>query len=124
MLQQDFCLSSNGDIVIEENNIKLIEGKQVYIQAFQQILRTRLGEYFLNLNEGFDFDVFLGKKVIDEEEAMSALQSAGLQVEEFVKFTSITYTFNKNTRVLSVVFEALFSDGSEISDELEVVFGG
>ena len=124
MLQQDFCLSSNGDIVIEENNIKLIEGKQVYIQAFQQILRTRLGEYFLNLNEGFDFDVFLGKKVIDEEEAMSALQSAGLQVEEFVKFTSITYTFNKNTRVLSVVFEALFSDGSEISDELEVGFGG
>ena len=118
MLKQDFGLSPGGDIVIEENNIKIISGHSVYVQAFRQIFRTRLTEYFLNLEEGFDFDVFLGKRGIDEDEAMAALQAVGEQVEEFIKFISITYDFNQRERKLTIKFNALFGDNNQ--EEMEV----
>lgn len=111
MLKQDFALGSNGDIVIVDNNIQLIEGRDIYVQAFRQILRTRLGEYFLNVNEGLDYNVFLGQKKIDTDLAYDALQKAGLQVDDFVKFTEITFEYNDVTRVLKVGFTVLFQDG-------------
>jgi len=118
MLKQDFGLSPNGDIIIEENNIKIISGRSVYIQAFRQIFRTRLTEYFLNLEEGFDFNVFLGKREIDEDEAMAALQAVGEQIEDFVKFMNITYDFNQRDRKLKIKFNALFRDNNQ--EEMEV----
>lgn len=117
MEQIDFKLV-NGDIVFEENNIALASGMDIQVQALRQILSTRLGEYFLNTEEGLDFEVFLGKKEIDEDEMMEALQSAAEQVDGFIEFTQITYEYNEEKRNLKFWLVALFAD--ETSEEIEM----
>ena len=123
MLQQDFELTMSGDVVIRENNLALIEGREVFVQAFRQILSTRLGEYFLNLEEGLDFDVFLGQKELDEELAMNALQQASMQIQDFVKFESISYDYDRITRKLKIELKALFEDGYLLNVNEEVNIG-
>ena len=123
MPQQDFELSGNGDVVIEDNNISLIEDQDVFVQAFRQILSTRLGEYFLNLEEGLDFAAFLGAKELDIELATQALYNASIQVDDFVKFESITFDYNRTTRTLRVNLKALFQDGFLLSVSEEVNIG-
>lgn len=110
----------NGDLVIENNDITMLTGNDVYVQALRQILSTRLGEYFLNTDEGLDFDVFLGKKEIDDDEVMNALQLAAEQVEDFVKFISIEYEYNRQTRNLSLDIAAQFADNTQVNLEMEV----
>ena len=119
MRQLDFMLSQQGDVVISEDSLIMLEGNDIYIQAFRQLLQTRLGEYFLNSEEGMDFDVFFGKKEYDEEEITQALYEVANQLEEFVKFSRIDYKFDKANRKMTIYFEALFAE-FEHNGELEV----
>lgn len=123
MYQLDFMLSPQGDVVIKDNNLSMLEGNEIYIQAFRQLLQTRLGEYFLNSDEGMDFDVFLGRKEFNEDEMTQALYDVASQLNEFVKFARIDFDFDKASRKLTIYFEALFSEFN-YEGELEVdLFG-
>jgi len=124
MEQIDIKLSPQGDVVIDGKDIVMIKGREIQIQAFRQLLQTRLTEYFLNLNEGLDFDVFLGRKEINEEEAIAALYAVGLQIEDFVKFTSVKFDYDQASRKLKIEIEVLFKDGYNENIEMEVSLGG
>lgn len=120
----DFELSLLGDVILEDSNIKMIEDRDIYIQCFRQLFRTRMGEYFLNIDEGLDFEIFLGQREIGDEDVMRALQEVGEQVEDFVKYDNVDYTYDRARRTLYINFEALFADGFSISLEEEVIING
>lgn len=124
MARQDFMLSQNGDIEIIDNNIAMIEERDIFVQCFRQLLQTRKGEYFLNTDEGLDFSVFLGVKNIDYELATDALHSCALQVEDFVEFQVLEYNFDDQTRKLNIKMQALFADGYRQTFLEEVEIGG
>lgn len=64
---------NDGDIVITNNEIELIEGNELTAQTIQQVLSTNKGEWIFDTKEGVNFDNILGKKRLKTETAKDAL---------------------------------------------------
>ena len=54
-------LNSNGDVIINNNKISMIEGAELTAQTVKTLLGTNQGEWFGNLDEGISFQNILGK---------------------------------------------------------------
>jgi hypothetical protein len=86
-------LDSNGDIVIKNNKIQMIEGDEVTKQKIETVLGTNKGEWVLNPDEGINFRNITGKytptgkdKGITQvaryyESEIAALKSQGIEDE-------------------------------------------
>ena len=73
-----FAIDENGDIVIENNDIQLINGDDLIRQNVEKLIGTNKGEWFLNKNEGINFKTILKKNPnmdIVRNEILTALQS-------------------------------------------------
>lgn len=119
-LAQNFSVDDTGDIQIVDDNILLVTGRDVFVQAFRQILQTRKGEYFLNSTEGLDFSYFLGVKNPDLDDMQDAIIEAASQIEDFIQFIELDFDFNQQTRILTITFLAQFMDEEERAQVLEV----
>lgn len=52
----------NGDLVITNNEIELVEGNELKRQTIQSVLSTNKGEWFFDAEEGIDFQSILGER--------------------------------------------------------------
>lgn len=111
MEKLDFYVSDFGDIEFIDGDLQMIKGRDIYVQCFRLLLNTWKGEYMLNTNEGLRQDAFLGIKQFDEELAFEALQDVGEQVEDFVEYLDVDFSFDDKTRVLSINLVVQFADG-------------
>lgn len=59
---QGFMLDEKGDLVIESGNIQMVHGEELTKQTIKSVLGTKKGEWFLNWEEGINYDNILGKK--------------------------------------------------------------
>ena len=57
-----FALDSNGDVKIKNGEIQMVIGTELTRQTVQSVLGTNKGEWFINWDEGINFDNILGKK--------------------------------------------------------------
>lgn len=111
-----FALDKDGDAIVENNKIKMVKGRELIRQTVQTVLGTNKGEWFLNIEEGIDFNNLLGKKKSDEiirNEILQGLQ----QVDSSFVLDSFKCDFDRNGRTLTVSFKAKNSAGEEITDE-------
>lgn len=109
-----FALDSNGDVIIENNRIKMIDGNELIRQKVQTVIGTNKGEWFLNIDEGIDFNNLLGKKKDDEiirNEIIQGLQ----QVDSSFVLETFNCDFDRKNRKLTVNFKAKNSDGEIVS---------
>lgn len=109
-----FALDSNGDVIIEKNKIKLVDGTELIRQTVQTVLGTNKNEWFLNIDEGIDFNNLLGKKKDDEiirNEIIQGLQ----QVDGSFVLETFTCDFDRKHRKLTINFKAKNSDGKTVS---------
>ena len=51
-----FALDNNGDVIIEKNKIKMIDGVDLINQTVKTVLGTNKTEWFLNVDEGIEFN--------------------------------------------------------------------
>lgn len=51
----------NGDIAIENGEIQMTSGSDLLRQTVEMVLNTNLGEWWLDPDEGINFNNFLGK---------------------------------------------------------------
>ena len=58
---KSFKLDSNGDVVIKNGNIAMVDGAELTAQTVRTLLGTNKGEWFGNLDEGISFKNILGK---------------------------------------------------------------
>ena len=116
---KSLLLSEDGDLVIKRGDLVEIEGVDEIVQRFRFVLRTNKGEWFLNPDEGIDFQVFW-QKLPDEEEIRLALEDAASQVPEIDRIENIRIDFDRRNRILTVSFVAVLTTGEEV--ELEEVF--
>lgn len=56
-----FCLNEQGDVTVQNNDIKLVEGGELLAQKIQQVLRTNRGEWKWNPKEGIPVRSILKK---------------------------------------------------------------
>lgn len=110
----------NGDLVIENGNLVMIEGDEELVQSVQAILGTRKGEFFLNTDHGVSHDNLLGKPA-DEELARSDIIEALMQ-DERVESVDVVFEDDKSKRTRNVKVSiqkengvSLTVDGGEFS---------
>lgn len=64
---------NDGDLVITNNEIELVEGDELTVQTIQQVLSTNKGEWIFDTEEGINFDNILGKHRIKTNTAKDVL---------------------------------------------------
>lgn len=55
-------MNEHGDVLIERNEIQMVHGSELKLQTLKTTLATQKGEWFLNWQQGVDYNSILGKK--------------------------------------------------------------
>ena len=102
----------NGDLCIENNEIKMINGEELKRQSIESVLNTNKGEWSLNIDEGINFSNILGKKrsgISDEDadrQLISEIQGGINQVDDSLVVESFNISHNAKSRKVTVNFTA------------------
>ena len=104
-----------GDWLINE----LIDGDAELIQSLKHLIRTRVGEWFLDDLHGFRREV-VEKKFSDRKEIIQAMHDVLYQEPRVAEVLSVEYEFNRIKRKLSIEFRARTVDGDEIGGDIDV----
>lgn len=113
---QGFKLDSNGDVLIESGKISMTSGTDLTAQTLQTVAGTNKGEWFLNEDEGIDFDSVIGKG-ITEDMQRAEMSDACKQVDENLQLTEFHRELDKKTRAATLYFTAVNQSGETISVE-------
>ena len=113
---QGFKLDSNGDVLIESGKISMTSGTDLTAQTLQTVAGTNKGEWFLNEDEGIDFDSVIGKG-ITEDMQRAEMSDACKQVDENLQLTEFHRELDKKTRAATLYFTAVNQSGEEIRVE-------
>ena len=111
-----FELDSTGDVLIVNNRIPLVSGPNLLLQKVQNVLGTNKGEWFLDLEEGIDFDNLLGKGVT-EDLVRYEIEQGLLQVDSTFTITEFTCDIDNSSRKIRAHFKAQVSNGEEVEGE-------
>ena len=115
-----FKLDQNGDVVIKNNQIELVENMELLVQTLKQVLNTNLGEWFGDEEEGVDYKVILTKNP-NYELIQDSINTAAQKVAEMLDLELETddFTFEVDGRNLAIAFT--ITVGGEESTEVKVV---
>ncbi|RAS75251.1 DUF2634 domain-containing protein [Priestia endophytica] len=111
----------DGDLVIENNNLIMVEDDEELAQSVKSILQTRKGEFFLDTEHGMSFDNILGK-VADQAATRDDIIEAVSQEERIRSVTDVSFSDDAKTRIREVGMTLEKEDGTELELE-EVVIG-
>ncbi|MFP7414370.1 DUF2634 domain-containing protein [Priestia filamentosa] len=111
----------DGDLVIEDNNLIMVEDDEELAQSVKSVLQTRKGEFFLDEEHGMSFDNILGK-VADQAATRDDIIEAVSQEERIRSVTDVSFSDNPKTRIREVKMTLEKEDGAELELE-EVVIG-
>jgi len=103
----------DGDIVIENGNVVMVEDDEDLAQSVEMVLGTRKGEFFLDPDHGLSFDNLLGKQA-DEFEARDDIIEAISQEDRVSAVTDISFIDDRSARKRSVKVTVQKQDGTEI----------
>ena len=108
-----FALDSNGDLLIENNEISLVVGDSLLQQKVQTVLRTNLREWFFDWEQGVDFNNLLGKNT-NAELVRYEIERGLAQVDETFSITEYSYEVDRASRRATVTFKARTENGEEV----------
>ncbi|MCZ8518892.1 DUF2634 domain-containing protein [Paenibacillus caseinilyticus] len=112
----------NGDLVIEDGELLMVEGPEEIAQCVSISLGTNKDEWFLNPNMGIDVEKFVGKSLSMEARLEQIRQ--GLRQEPRIKtIDSLEIQDDPAGRTSVVRFEATAEDGTIISEEVALNVG-
>lgn len=106
-----FKLDEKGDVVIENNAITTVSDKELVSQTVRQVLKTNIGEWWLNENEGIDFKSIFCKNP-NYEQIEDNIKNGLLQIDE--TFELLTFECSTKNRKLIINFTARNENGMEI----------
>lgn len=107
-----FKLDDNGDLVIENGNLVMVEGKEELRQSIERILSTNINEWFLNANFGLDYEAIQGKGK-SKESIKLAIAEAIYQDSRIVE-VDIKDIIIRHDRKLEVLGTAAGVNGSAV----------
>ena len=108
-----FLLDQNGDLLLYNNELQMAYGDDLTDQTVRMVLGTNKKDWFLNWDEGIQFQNILGKHITDDMLKTEVL--AGLkQVDDTFALDSFTVT--REARTATVQFTAHNSDGAVVEE--------
>lgn len=105
-----FKLNDKGDVVID-NDIHMVYDNELTRQTVETVLGTKCGEWFLNEEEGLNYDEILVKNP-NYDLIQTEVQKGLLQVNETLWLSD--YDTNLVNRHLTIDFTAETDDGKTI----------
>lgn len=111
-----FALDERGDVLIENNEISIVVGDSLLQQKVWTILRTNLGEWFFDFEQGVDFGNLLSKET-NAELVRYEIERGLAQVDSTFTITEFTYEEDKAKRKAYVTFKAQTESGEEVGGE-------
>ena len=110
-----FKLDLNGDVVIENGDIAMIQDSALIAQTCRTVLGTNQGEWPLNIKEGINFSYILGKG-ITEDMVLTQVQGGIKQVDPDLYIDNFEYVMDKSSRTAHVAFSARDSQNNTVVD--------
>ncbi|MDQ0299630.1 phage baseplate assembly protein W [Salibacterium salarium] len=104
-----------GDIEMENGVPGWVENNEELVQEVRSVVKTNIGEWFLDPVFGTDHNVMVGKNVT-EDNVSQALEEAMEQVDRVEGIRDITINMDYSDRELSVFFYILVN-GEEVQVE-------
>lgn len=111
-----FALDENGDVLIENGCISIVVGDELLRQKVWTVLRTNLGEWFFDCEQGVDYYNLLGKQT-NEELVRYEIERGLAQVDSTFVITEFSYDSEKGSRKAWVKFKAQNESGAEVGGE-------
>ncbi len=105
---KSFAIDDTGDLIIENHEIKMVEGDELIRQKVQEVINTNKGEWFMDWEQGVDFSNILGKGVT-EEMVQAEIEDGLQQVDENLMLSEFSMTVKE--RKLFVKFKAVNESG-------------
>ena len=114
-----FKLDQDGDVVIKNNQIELVEGVELIAQTVRQVIGTNLGEWFGDEKEGIDFYVILTKNP-NYDLIQDTINTAVQQVADSlgVELETDDFTFERVERKLNIAFKLIVNESE--STEIDI----
>ena len=114
-----FKLDQDGDVVITNNQIELVEGVELIAQTLRQVIGTNLGEWFGDEDEGVDFYAILTKNP-NYDLVQDTIDTAVQKVADSlgVELETSEYSYETQGRQLHITFTITLN--GEESAEIEV----
>ena len=113
---QGFKLDSNGDVMLENGKISIVSGTDLTVQTLKTVIGTNKGEWFMNDDEGIDFDSVIGKGITEDMQRAEIIDACG-QVDQNLQLTEFSSETAKKTRAAILGFTAVNQSGEEIRVE-------
>jgi hypothetical protein len=107
----------DGDIVIENGELVMVEEQEETVQSIQIGIGTHKGEWFLDLEEGINF-LLMVDKTVSEAEKREEIYNTLMKQEQIKSVESIDFHFDRSTRALTVSFQATSTEGESIESEV------
>ena len=116
---KSFKLDANGDVVMKNNQIEIVEGVELIAQTIKSVLNTNLGEWFGDKEEGIDYQVILTKNP-NYDLIQDTINTAVQKVADSLNVTLETndFTFEVVGRNITVAF--ILTVNEEKSTSLEI----
>lgn len=112
---------SEGDLVIINNELSMVVDKELKAQTIQSVTSTNKGEWLFDEEEGINFDNIFSKQPeeVKKEIVRNEIEQGVSQVDDTLNIDDFECTFDKNTRILSVTYTAIGTDGEEMAISTE-----
>lgn len=114
---QSFAVDSNGDLLIENNEISIVVGDSLTQQKVWTVLHTNQGEWFFDWQQGIKFSNLLGKN-INEELVRYEIEKGLAQVDQTFTITEFSYEADLRQRKAQVKFKAQTENGKVAGGEI------
>lgn len=108
--------TKDGDLLIVNNEVSMVEGKELTAQTIQSVLSTNKGEWLFDPDEGIEFSNILGQRSnLDENIVRNEIEQGVEQVDSALTIDEFHCEFDARTRGLAVAFTATTEDDESIS---------
>ncbi|MBD8498365.1 DUF2634 domain-containing protein [Paenibacillus arenosi] len=106
-------LLQEGDIVLEQGNVKWVEGREELAQAVRVRLGTRLGESFFTPEMGIDHELLIGQP-FDEDQMREIVLEALADEERISSVDEINIQYDKASRTADIHVAMTSIEGEEV----------
>lgn len=106
-----------GDVFIDQNTIQMVDGDELLKQSAESVIGTNKKEWFLNEDEGINFDN-LFQKVANEELILNELVQGLAQIDQ--SFVVVSFNVERAERGLHITFSARNDKGEVIEGSNEI----
>ena len=102
---------TNDLVITDKMGLETVSGVDEAAQHLRILLTTRLGEWFLNTQYGFEYDAILGEKYYPAiSDIRSAILDAVSRDSRNITINTVDLEYNEHTRALLINLVASVND--------------